>query len=318
MLALYPEIEPYQTRRLAVQPPHDLHIEECGNPDGLPVLFLHGGPGGCCLPFHRRFFDPAVYRIILFDQRGAGQSTPHASLEHNTTQALVSDIEAIREALGIEQWVVFGGSWGSTLGLVYAQTHPQRVSGLILRGIFLCRRRDIAWFYQHGASRIFPEYWQDFLAPVPEAERDEMVSAYYRLLTSDNEQIRLEAAKAWSLWEGRTISLKPDPKAEASFADPHFALAMARVECHYFMHDSFLEPDQIVNNACKLVDIPGVIIHGRYDVVCAVDNALALHEAWPQAELHIIPDAGHAASEPGIVDALVSATRDMARKLGAL
>jgi proline iminopeptidase len=317
MQALYPELEPYLTRRLAVQPPHELYIEECGNPNGLPVLFLHGGPGGGCLPYHRRFFDPAVYRIILFDQRGAGKSTPHASLEHNTTQALVEDIEVIRKLLGVEQWVIFGGSWGSTLGLVYAQTHPQHVAGLILRGIFLCRPRDIDWFYQHGAGRIFPEYWQDYQAPVPEAERDDMVSAYYRLLTSDDEQTRLEAARAWSLWEGRTLSLKPDPSVEASFGDPQFALAMARIECHYFMHDSFLKPDQIVNNAHKLADIPGIIVHGRYDVVCAVDNATALHAAWPQAELHIIPDAGHAASEPGIVDALVSAARDMARKLGA-
>lgn len=317
MQGLYPALEPYRTGSLAVEAPHELYIEECGNPDGLPVLFVHGGPGAGCLPYHRRFFDPAVYRIILFDQRGAGQSTPHAELGGNTTPALVSDIEAIRTALGIDGWVVFGGSWGSTLGLVYAQTHPGRVLGLILRGIFLCRPEDIRWFYQHGAGRIFPEYWEQYLAPVPEAERDDMVSAYYRLLTGTDEALRLAAARAWSLWEGRTISLLPCKDSEQTFGDPHFALAMARIECHYFMHESFLEPDQILRDASKLKDIPGVIVHGRYDVVCTVDNALALHAAWPQADLHIIHDAGHAASEPGIIDALVSATRDMARKLGA-
>ena len=282
-----------------------------------PRVFQHGGPGAGCLPYHRRFFDPDLYRIILFDQRGAGQSTPHAELGGNTTPALVSDIETIRIALDIDGWVVFGGSWGSTLGLVYAQTHPGRVLGLILRGIFLCRPEDIYWFYQHGAGRIFPEYWEQYLAPVPEAERGDMVSAYYRLLTGTDESLRLAAARAWSLWEGRTISLLPCKDSEQAFGDPHFALAMARIECHYFMHDSFLEPDQILRDASKLKDIPGVIVHGRYDVVCAVDNALALHAVWPQADLHIIHDAGHAASEPGIIDALVSATRDMARKLGA-
>ncbi|WP_126457025.1 prolyl aminopeptidase [Sulfuriflexus mobilis] len=315
MQGLYPALEPYRSRRLPVGPPHELYIEECGNPEGLPVLFLHGGPGAGCLPYHRQFFDPTVYRIILFDQRGAGQSTPHAELGGNTTQALVDDIEAIRKALGIKAWVVFGGSWGSTLGLVYAEAHPEKVLGLILRGIFLCRPQDIHWFYQHGAGRIFPEYWEQYLAPVPEAERNNMVSAYYRLLTSDDETVRLEAARAWSLWEGRTISLLPCKETASTFAGAHFALAMARIECHYFMHDSFLEPGQILRDAYKLKDIPGVIVHGRYDVVCTVDNALALHTVWPQADLHIIPDAGHAASEPGIVDALVSATRDMARKI---
>lgn len=317
-MSLYPAIEPYATRRLAVEPPHALYIEECGNPDGLPVLFLHGGPGAGCLPYHRRFFDPAVYRVILFDQRGAGRSAPHACLEGNTTQALVRDIEAIRELLGIDTWLVFGGSWGSTLGLVYAQAHPQRVSGLVLRGIFLCRPQDIHWFYQHGAGRLFPEFWQAYLAPVPESERDDMVSAYYRLLTSDDERTRLAAARAWSLWEGRTLSLVPDPKVEDCFADPQFALAMARIECHYFSHDSFLAADQIIDDVYKIADIPAIIVHGRYDVVCPVDQAVALAAAWPRAELQIIADAGHAASEPGIIDALVSATRDMARKLGAM
>lgn len=315
MQGLYPEIEPYTSQRLVVESPHELYIEECGNPDGLPVLFLHGGPGAGCLPYHRCFFDPAIYRIVLFDQRGAGKSTPHAELQGNTTQALLADIEAIRQQLGIDRWVVFGGSWGSTLALVYAETYPDKVLGLILRGIFLCRPKDIHWFYQEGASRIFPEYWEQYLLPVPEVERLDMVSAYYRLLTSDNKAIRLQAARAWSLWEGRTISLIPCEETEAVFADAGFALAMARIECHYFMHNSFLEPDQICRDANRLKDIPGVIVHGRYDVVCAVDNALALHAVWPQADLHIIKDAGHAASEKGIVDALVSATRDMASKL---
>jgi len=315
---LYPAIEPYRQWHMPVQAPHELYIEECGNPDGLPVLFIHGGPGSGCQPFHRRYFDPEVYRIILFDQRGAGKSTPHAELSNNTTADLVSDMEQLREQLGIEQWVLFGGSWGSTLSLVYAETYPERVSGLILRGIFLCRPQDIAWFYQQGAGRIFPEHWEQFIAPIPEDERGDMVSAYYRQLTSDDETTRLEAARAWSLWEGRTVSLLPCKEVEEVFGDAHFALSIARIECHYFMHDSFLDKNQIVNNANTLKDIPGIIVHGRYDVVCPVDQALALHAAWPQAELQVIADAGHAASEPATVDVLVSATRDMARKLGAI
>lgn len=317
MRGLYPEIEPYRQWELAVESPHVLYVEECGNPHGIPVLFLHGGPGAGCLPYHRRFFDPEIYRIILFDQRGAGQSTPHAELEGNTTQALIEDIELIRNECGVEQWLVFGGSWGSTLALLYAQAFPQRVSGLILRGIFLCRLQDIHWFYQHGASRLFPEYWAQYLAPVPESERDDLVSAYYRLLTSDDEVVRLDAARAWSLWEGHTISLLPCKETEQSFADAQFALAMARIECHYFINNSFLEENQILNNVDKIAHIPCIIVHGRYDVVCPVDQALALHAAWPQAELQIIANAGHAASEPGIIDALVSATRDMARRLSA-
>jgi len=315
MRGLYPEIKPTRQWRLAVDVPHELYIEECGNPDGIPVLFLHGGPGAGCVPYHRRFFDPAIYRIILFDQRGAGQSTPHAELEGNTTQALVADIEAVREECGVEQWMVFGGSWGSTLALLYAQAHAARVSALIVRGIFLCRPEDIQWFYQQGASRIFPEYWEQYLAPVAEEDRDDMVSAYYQLLTSDDEPTRLAAAKAWSLWEGHTISLLPCKETEQSFAAAKFALALARVECHYFINNSFLEDNQILNNIDKIADIPAIIVHGRYDMVCPVDQALALHAAWPQAELQVIADAGHAASEPSIIDALVSATRDMARRL---
>ncbi len=316
MRGLYPEIKPNRQWRLAVDAPHELYIEECGNPDGIPVLFLHGGPGAGCVPYHRRFYDPEIYRIILFDQRGAGLSTPHAELEGNTTQALIDDIEAIREDCGVEQWLVFGGSWGSTLALLYAQAHPQRVSGLIVRGIFLCRPEDIHWFYQQGASRLFPEYWEQYLAPVPESERADMVSAYYRLLTSDDELTRLKAARAWSLWEGHTISLLPCKETEQSFAAAKFALAMARIECHYFINNSFLEDNQILNNIDKIAYIPAIIVHGRYDVVCPVDQAFALHAAWPQAELQIISSAGHAASEPGIIEALVSATKNMARRLG--
>jgi proline iminopeptidase len=312
---LFPEISPYATHTLEVAAPHRLYVEECGNPAGIPLVFLHGGPGAGCEPYHRRFFDPGVYRIVLFEQRGAGRSQPHAELRGNSTQALVADMEAVREYLGIERWVVFGGSWGSTLGLVYAETHPQRVSGLILRGIFLCRGQDIHWFYQHGASRIFPDYWEDFQAPVPPGERDDMVRAYYRLLTSDNESVRLRAARAWSVWEARSVTLLPSDGVVAHFSDPHVALSMARIECHYFVHDSFLEPDQILRDAHRLAGIPGIIVHGRYDVVCPVDNAYALHRAWPCADLRIIPGAGHAASEPGIVDALVSATTEMAARL---
>ncbi len=287
---------------------HQLYVEECGNPQGLPVVFVHGGPGAGCELYHRQFFDPAVYRVILFDQRGCGRSRPHAGLQGNTTQALVADMEMIRSLLGVESWIVFGGSWGSTLGLVYAQTHPERVLALVLRGIFLCRPRDIAWFYQQGASYLLPDYWQDYLEPIAPHERDDMVSAYYRRLTGDNELTRMAAAKAWSLWEGRASTLLPKAAVVDHFANPYTALSLARIECHYFMNDSFLEHDQILNNADRLRDIPGVIVHGRYDVVCPLEQAWALHQAWPQSQLQVIADAGHSATEPGIVDALVTAT----------
>lgn len=313
-LTFYPDIKPYVTHSFAVDAPHVLHVEECGNPQGVPVVFVHGGPGAGCEAWHRRFFDPNVYRIVLFDQRGCGKSRPHAELEGNTTQALVADMEAIREFLHIDKWMVFGGSWGSTLGLVYAETHPQRVLGLILRGIFLCRPQDIHWFYQHGASRIFPDYWQSFEQVIPLEERQEMVRAYYQRLTGDDEIARMAAAKAWSVWEGRTATLEPRKSVVEHFADPFTAMSLARIECHYFMHDSFLAPNQIVRDARRLEGIPGVIVHGRYDMVCPIDQAWALRQAWPEAELHIISDAGHSASEPGIVDALVRATRRMAAR----
>jgi proline iminopeptidase len=316
MHTLYPEIHPYVQHSLAVAPPHLLHIEECGNPNGIPVLFVHGGPGAGCEDYHRRFFDPERYRIILFDQRGCGRSTPHAALEGNTTQALVADMEQIREHLGVERWLLFGGSWGSTLSLVYAETHPERVLGLVLRGIFLCRPHEIQWFYQQGASRLFPDYWQDYLAPIPQSERGDLVQAFHRRLTGDNEMECMAAAKAWSLWEGRTSTLLPSEAVVDHFGNPFTALSLARIECHYFSNDTFLEPDQILRDAHRLAGIPGVIVHGRYDVVCPVENAWQLKQAWPEAELQIIPDAGHSASEPGTVDALIAATNAFAERFG--
>ena len=311
----YPPISPYNEFELAVTLPHKLFVEECGKPDGLPVLFLHGGPGAGCEPYHRQFFDPEKYRIVLFDQRGTGRSTPHAELIENTTQELVADIEAIREKLGIERWVVFGGSWGSTLALVYAQTHPDRVLGLILRGIFLCRPKEIDWFYQYGASRIFPDVWQKYLQPIPEGERDDMVSAYYKRLTSDDEFTRMQAAKAWSLWEGRTATLTSSQSVLDHFGDPHTALSLARIECHYFKNQSFLSDNQILNSVDKIRDIPGVIVQGRYDVICPMESAWELHQAWPESILKVIPNAGHAASEAGILSELIHATDNMARDL---
>lgn len=315
MRQLFNAIEPYATHTLPVSGVHRLYVEECGRPDGLPVVFVHGGPGAGCESWHRQFFDPDVYRIILFDQRGCGRSIPHAELAENDTAALVADMEAIRNLLGIERWVVFGGSWGSTLGLVYAETHPERVLGLILRGIFLCRPRDIHWFYQEGASYLLPERWEEYLAPVPEAERTDLVGAYYRRLTGDNEISRMAAAKAWSLWEAHASTLLPKSAVVNHFGNPRTALSLARIECHYFMHDSFLEPDQILSHADRLRDLPGVIVHGRYDVVCPVEQAWALHLAWPGAQLHVVQDAGHSALEPGIVDALVTATVQMAMRV---
>lgn len=315
MRSLYPDIQPNHQYSLEVGDGHRLHVEESGNPSGIPVLFVHGGPGGGCAPNHRRFFNPERYRIILFDQRGCGRSTPHASLENNNTRKLVEDMEAIRHFLKVDRWLLFGGSWGSTLSLVYAQTHPQRVSGLILRGIFLCRDEDIQWFYQSGASALFPDFWQDFLAPIPAAERQDLLSAYHRRLTSDNELIRMGAAKAWSVWEGRCSTLDPNPDIVEHFADPHFALAMARIEAHYFIHKAFLEPNEILNNCDRLQEIPTVIVQGRYDVVCPMQQAFALHQQMPQAELHIVRDAGHSAFETGIIDNLVRATEQFAQTL---
>ena len=311
MKTLYPEIEPFDTGRLKVSPIHELYYEQCGNPQGKPAVFLHGGPGGGISSDYRRYFDPEVYRVVLFDQRGSGKSTPHASLEDNTTWHLVEDIERLREHLGIKTWQVFGGSWGSTLALAYAETHPDRVHQLVLRGIFLCRQKEIRWFYQEGASAIFPDVWEEYLKVIPEAERADMVSAYYRRLTSEDDAVRLEAARAWSIWEGSTSKLFFDASMIEKFADPEFALAFARIECHYFMNNAFFSTDNyLIENVGRIRSIPGVIVQGRYDVVCPATSAWDLHRAWPEAQLHIIPDAGHSISEPGIVDALVTATDD--------
>ncbi len=312
---LYPPIKPYVTHHLDVDDTHTLYIEECGNPSGIPVVYLHGGPGAGCAPFYRQFFDPDVYRIVLFDQRGSGKSTPHASLQDNTSQHLVADIEQIRRHLDIKKWVVFGGSWGSTLGLLYAQTHPESVSGLILRGIFLARDRDIQWFYQEGTSRLFPDYWEDFVDPVDESRRGDMVAAYYDLLTGDDEVRKLRAAKAWSIWEGRTATLLQDASLVDSFADSHTALSIARIECHYFVHQSWLEPDQLLRDVERIRHIPAYIIHGRYDVICPVEQAWELASVWPEAQLDIVADAGHAVVEPGISRALIRATRELAERL---
>lgn len=315
MRYLYPDISPYKTHQINVAAPHVLYVEESGNPDGIPVLFVHGGPGAGCESYHRRFFDPNVYRIILFDQRGCGRSMPHAELEGNTTQALVADMEIIREQLDVNRWVLFGGSWGSTLSLVYAETHSDRVLALIVRGIFLTRQKEIDWFYQEGASRLFPDYWQDFIAPIAESERGNLVKAYYKKLTGNDEIAQMKAAKAWSIWEGRSATLKTNKNVIEHFASAHTALSLARIECHYFMNDSFLEKNQILNNAAKLKNIPGVIVQGRYDLICPMESAWELAQVWSKAEFKVIADAGHSATEPGTVDALVAATDEIANNL---
>ena len=312
---LFPAIQPTRTMYIQVSADHELYIEECGKADGVPIVFLHGGPGGSCEPAHRRYYDPERYRIILFDQRGRGKSRPHASLENNTTQDLIDDLEKIREHLEIDKWVVFGGSWGSTLALAYAEAHVDRVLGLVLRGIFLCRQQDVDWFYQGGAARLFPDAWQDFIAPIPENERSDLVTAYHKRLTSDNELERMAAAKAWSIWEGSTATLRKNSAVIDYFSDPHIALSIARIECHYFINNSFFEENQLLENAYKLKHIPGFIVHGRYDVICPIDQAFALHDKWPNAQLKVIADAGHAVSEEGIVKALVESTNTMLRLL---
>ena len=306
---MYPPIEPRVTGRLKVSDVHDLYWEESGNPAGKPAVFLHGGPGGGTSPKQRRFFDPNRYRIVLFDQRGCGQSTPHASLEANTTWDLVTDIEKLREHLGIARWQVFGGSWGSTLALAYAQKHPDRVAELVLRGIFLLRRREIDWFYQHGASVMFPDMWEPYWNHIPEAERGDMLAAYHRRLTSGDARVRAEAARLWSVWEGSTSKLFPDPELTAHYDEEAVALAMARIECHYFMNRGFLETeDQLLRDVGKIRHIPATIVQGRYDVVCPIDSAWALHRAWPEADFVVSPDSGHSAFENGNSRALVAAT----------
>ncbi|MGW4118615.1 prolyl aminopeptidase [Nocardia sp. NPDC004711] len=313
MRTLYPPIEPYEQGMLDVGDGQRLYYEVSGNPDGKPAVFLHGGPGGGTSPYHRQFFDPEAYRIVLFDQRGCGRSTPHiadgASLEHNTTGHLVADIERLRTHLGVEQWLVFGGSWGSTLALSYAQAHPERVTELVLRGIFLLRRKEIDWYYNGSAGYVYPDEWEKFLAPVPEAERgQDLIEVYHRLLHSPDAALATDAAVAWSTWEGATSSLLPQPERVAETADPRFALAFARIENHYFVNHGFLDEGQLLRDIGRIAHIPGVIVQGRHDVVCPATSAWDLHRAWPGSELHLVPDAGHAALEPGITHHLVEAT----------
>lgn len=312
---LYPPIEPYASGMLDVGDGHEISWETCGNPDGAPAVFLHGGPGGGCSADHRRYFDPERYRIVLFDQRGCGRSTPHASapdadLSTNTTWHLVADIERLREHLGIDRWLVFGGSWGSTLALAYAQTHPERATALVLRGIFTLRRSEIDWFYQEGASQLFPDVWEEYLAQIPEAERGDLVAAYHRRLFDPDPAVHVPAGVAWSVWEHSTIRLIPDEAAiAATRADTAAAVAFARIENHYFTHGGWLEEGQLIRDAAaRLAGIPGVIVQGRYDACTPPRTAWDLHRAWPEADFALIPDAGHAANEPGIIDALIRAT----------
>ena len=305
---LYPEIEPYKTEFLKVSPLHELYIEQCGNPEGQPVVFLHGGPGGGISAKQRRFFDPAHYRIILFDQRGAGKSKPHAELEENSTWELVHDIEFIRKHLGLRKWIVFGGSWGSTLALAYAVKNPTKIQGLVLRGVFLCRKKEIHWFYQEGASNIYPDAWEGYLEPIPENERNDFVSAYYKRLTGKDENEKLKAALAWSKWEASTSKLFPSADLIQTFEDPTLAIAFARIECHYFINNAFFESDNfLLENIDKIRHIPCFIVQGRYDVVCPATSAWELSQAWPEAQLKIIPDAGHSVWEPGIQSAVIEA-----------
>jgi proline iminopeptidase len=305
----YPAIQPFHSEFLKVSALHSVYVEQCGNPNGRPIIFLHGGPGGGCNADHRRYFDPDHYRIILFDQRGAGRSTPAAELKENTTWDLVNDIETIRKHYGIQDWIVFGGSWGSTLALAYAIAHPEKVKGLILRGIFLCRPSEIKWFYQEGASQIFPDAWEIYYNHIPENERHDLVSAYHKRLIDPNLNIRLAAARIWSQWEAATSRLYVSPESIEEFEEPTLALQFARIECHYFMNNSFFTTNNyLIENIAKIRHIPSTIVQGRYDVVCPARSAWELHTAWPETELDIIADAGHSATEPGIKSKLIEAT----------
>lgn len=313
MLTLYPAIKPYAEHNLKVDDTHSIFIEECGEPSGIPILFLHGGPGAGCNADQRRFFDPTRYRIILFDQRGCGRSTPHISLVNNTTTDLVKDIEKIRNYLKISRWMLFGGSWGATLALLYAQQHPNNVAAMILRGVFLGRKSELDWLYKEGGvSKFFPEHWEKFLAHVPADRRGNMIKAYHELLNGSDELMRMAVAKSWGLWEAECSTLEVNPDNEKLFTNPHFALGIAAIETHYFINNLFIEENEILNNMKKIAHIPGVIIHGRYDMVCPLDNSYALSQVWPEAKLEIIRHAGHAASEPAIACALVHATNELA------
>jgi proline iminopeptidase len=306
--SLYPEIEPFQTGYLDTGDGHQVYWERSGTKGAKPAVFLHGGPGGGCSPKHRQLFDPALYDVILFDQRGCRRSTPFASLDNNTTWHLVADIERLREMMGVETWQVFGGSWGSTLALAYAETHPEHVSELVLRGIYLLTKAEMDWYYQFGVSEMFPEKYEAFIAPIPEAERGDMITAYRKRLVGEDREEQLRCAKAWSIWEGETITLLPEPATSDTFHEADFALAFARIENHYFTHAGWFEDGQLLRDARKLKDIPGTIVHGRYDMPCPMRQAWALHQAWPKSDFHVIEGAGHAYSEPGILDRLIRAT----------
>jgi proline iminopeptidase len=310
---LYPEIEPFDFGWLATGGPHEIYYEQCGKADGVPALVLHGGPGGAVNPTMRRFFDPRRWRVAMFDQRGCGKSRPNASLEDNTTWALIEDIERLREHLGVERWTVFGGSWGSTLALAYAVTHPDRVAGLVLRGVFLLTKRELNWFYQDGASMLFPDAWERFCAPIPKSERSDMVAAYHRRLTHPDRRIQAEAAAAWSQWEGDTISIRGPEARPPKFNEVDFAVAFARIECHFFSNLGFFGEDGwLLKQVEKIRHIPGWIVQGRFDVVTPLESAWALKTAWPEAKFEIIWDAGHASTEPGVIDALLRATDEAA------
>ncbi|MCB1471528.1 MAG: prolyl aminopeptidase [Rhodobiaceae bacterium] len=314
---LYPQIEPFESGHLDVGDGHKVYWERVGTKGAKPAVFLHGGPGGTISPAHRRLFDPALYDVILFDQRGCGRSTPNASLDANTTWHLVADIERLREMVGADKWLVFGGSWGSTLALAYAETHPDHVSELVLRGIYTLTRPELEWYYQFGVSQMFPDKWERFVEPIPPAERHDMMAAYRRRLTGDDRAEQIRCAKAWSLWEGQTITLLPEPSTSDVFGEEDYALAFARIENHYFVHAGWLEDDQLVRDVHRLYAIPATIVHGRYDMPCPAHYAWRLHKAWPQAEFHLIEGAGHAFSEPGILDRLIRATDTYAGKEAA-
>lgn len=308
MKTLYPEIEPFDSGMLKVSDLHEIYYERCGNPQGIPVVFLHGGPGGGLIPAYRRYFDPKAYHIVLFDQRGAGKSKPHAELKENTTWDLINDIEALRTKFGVEKWFVFGGSWGSTLSLAYAETHPDRCLGLVLRGIFLTRKKELDWFYQSGASEIFPDFWERYRDEIPEAERGDFMTAYHKRLTGADETVQLSAARAWSVWEGSTSKLHPSEDLMEHWEGAHEALQLARIECHYFMNQSFFPSENyLIENIGKIRHLPTVIVQGRYDVVCPMTSAWELHKAFPEAEFVVVADAGHSVSEPGIASALIEA-----------
>lgn len=314
MLTYYPPIKPYAEHKLSVSKIHTIYVEECGNPKGLPILLVHGGPGAGCSEDSRRYFDPTLFRIVLFDQRGAGRSTPHAELAENNTQALVGDIETIREFLDIEQWILFGGSWGSTLSLVYAQTYPTRVKHMILRGIFLARKQDEEWIFGgKGANYIFPDHWAEFLQIIPPHYHGDVAKYYDEVLNGADELAQMAAAKAWSKWEGYCATLEPNPQKVEALSNPYTAISLAKLECHYGVNKFFLKSNQILNDMHLIQHIPSIIVHGRYDIVCPMDNAWQLHKAWTNSELIIVPAAGHAGSEPGILSALIHATRRVSR-----